>query len=163
RDLECYRKGEPISARPAGFYERAARGCRRNPLVASLIASVLVLLVAVACVSTVAAVRIAPESSAPLEARDLAQTKAKEAIDAQELAEGNAIEAKAAQKLAESNARDAEEQKLLAQQLAAEAKAAQKLAESNAQAAGEQRALALESFETLVTKVQTQLQDTPAT
>src|SRR5262249_43492114 len=57
----------------------------------------------------------------------------------------------------------AEAQTLLAQQKATEAKAAQKLAESNAEAAGEQRALALESFETLVTKVQTQLQDTPAT
>jgi serine/threonine-protein kinase len=149
KDLECCRNGEPISARPAGLYERASRWCRRNPLLASLSASVLALLVAVACVSTVAAVLISRERSDAIEARDLAQKKAEEAAAAQQLAEGNA-------KIAEA-------QKSLAQQKAAEAKAAQELAEGNAQAAGEQRALALESFETLITKVQTQLQDTPAT
>ncbi len=156
KDLDCWRKGEPISARPTGRYERLARWCRRNPLLAALSASVLVLLVTVACVSTVAAVLIAGERSDAIEARDLAQTNAQEAAAAQKLAEGNAV-------LAEANAALAEAQKSLAQQKAAEAKAAQKLAEGNAQAAAEQRALALESFEVLVTKVQTQLQDTPAT
>lgn len=163
KDLECCRNGEPISARPAGVYERVARWCRRNPLVAGLSASVLALLVIVACVSTVAAVLISQERSDAIEARDLAENKAKEAAAAKVLAENNAKIAREQKILAETNEKVAEAQKLLAQQNAAAAKAAQKLAEGNAKAAAEQRGLALESFETLVTKVQTELQDTPAT
>jgi serine/threonine protein kinase len=44
-DLERYRKGEPVRARPVGALERGRRWCRRNPVVAgSLLAVALSLL-----------------------------------------------------------------------------------------------------------------------
>jgi hypothetical protein len=45
-DLECWLKGEPIKARPLGRPARAWRWCRRNPLVAGLVATVTGLTVA---------------------------------------------------------------------------------------------------------------------
>ncbi|MCE9603503.1 MAG: serine/threonine protein kinase [Planctomycetia bacterium] len=44
-DLDRWLRGEPILARPVGRWERTARWCRRNPLIAGLTATVAVSLV----------------------------------------------------------------------------------------------------------------------
>ena len=50
--------GQPIQARPIGKAERAVRWCRRNPRVASLLATVAALLVIVVTGSVAAAVSL---------------------------------------------------------------------------------------------------------
>jgi WD40 repeat protein/tetratricopeptide (TPR) repeat protein len=57
-DLGRFLAGLPVRARPMGRMARLWRWCRRNPVVASLLSAVAVLLVAVATVSTLAAVRL---------------------------------------------------------------------------------------------------------
>jgi serine/threonine protein kinase/WD40 repeat protein len=51
-DLSCWLTGEPISARPVGRLERSWRWCRRNPFVAGLLATVVILLVLGTAIST---------------------------------------------------------------------------------------------------------------
>jgi tetratricopeptide (TPR) repeat protein/predicted Ser/Thr protein kinase len=81
-DLSRFLRGEPILARPVGVGERLVRWCRRNPRIAALAATVLILIVTVAAGSTTAAIWIA---------REKAQTElAREAADAQRVrAEAN--------------------------------------------------------------------------
>jgi eukaryotic-like serine/threonine-protein kinase len=57
-DLRRFLADRPIKARRTPWRERSWRWCRRNPVVAGLLAAVAVLLVAVAGVSTFAAVRL---------------------------------------------------------------------------------------------------------
>ncbi len=57
-DLERWRAGRPITARPTGSIARAWKWARRNRAVAALLASVASLLVLIAVVSTVAAFRL---------------------------------------------------------------------------------------------------------
>src|SRR5262249_858279 len=57
-DLNRHLSGEPITARPVGRVERGWRWCRRNPVLASMSAAVLALLVAVSATSSIAALRI---------------------------------------------------------------------------------------------------------
>ncbi len=52
-ELRRYLAGEPITARPVGQVERIWRWCRRNPVVASLVAGSAMLLATVALVSTI--------------------------------------------------------------------------------------------------------------
>jgi WD40 repeat protein/predicted Ser/Thr protein kinase len=58
-DLLHFLKDEPIQARPVSSAERLQRWCRRNPVVASLLATVAALLVMIAAGATIAALRLA--------------------------------------------------------------------------------------------------------
>lgn len=57
-DLRCFLIGEPIRARAVSLPERVWRWSRRNPVTASLMATVLVLLVIVAVTSSAFAIRL---------------------------------------------------------------------------------------------------------
>ncbi len=86
-DLHHFQAGEPISARPVGKLERAARWAKRNPAVAGLMGAVFALLTVVAVVATIAAVRIdQSRETADTNARAAQQAAADEA-SAKEAAE----------------------------------------------------------------------------
>ena len=57
-ELGRFLRNEPIRARPANQVEKAVRWCKRKPVIASLAAAVVFLLIAVAFSSTLAALRI---------------------------------------------------------------------------------------------------------
>ena len=58
-DLSCYLAGRPIQARPLGRVGRAWKWCKRKPIVATLSAATLILLVAVCLVTTAAYLTVA--------------------------------------------------------------------------------------------------------
>jgi WD40 repeat protein len=57
-DLRRFLDGLPVRVRPIGNIERLSRWCRRNPLIAALVAAVAVLLVAASVISTAFALRV---------------------------------------------------------------------------------------------------------
>jgi WD40 repeat protein/serine/threonine protein kinase len=85
-DLRRFQAGEPVQARPVGALERAWRWCRRNPLVASLLTAVVVVLLGGITISTAFGVLASKEA-------DRATKNAREAEKQTERATKNAREA----------------------------------------------------------------------
>jgi len=86
-DLRHFLAGEPIRARPVGWIERAWRWCRRNPRVASLGASVGVLLFALIVAVSIVGIRFAQERETLAETRKIANERLEQAT--QRIAAGN--------------------------------------------------------------------------
>lgn len=115
-DLKSYLAGEPITARPVGRIERTWRWSKRQPVVASLVAAVVVSLITGTVVSTYFAVSATAERDrADLNALE-ASASAKRATEAlekeadQRRLTNDALEKEAAQrKLAEANFQQARE------------------------------------------------------
>jgi serine/threonine protein kinase len=61
-ELECWLDGRPILSRPTGRLERAWRWCRRNPMVSSLSALVLLLLITLSAVMAWSSMRLMASS-----------------------------------------------------------------------------------------------------
>jgi hypothetical protein len=133
-DMGRLGRGEPIAAR-LGVAERRLKWVRRNPVVASLVACVAVVLLAGAVVSTYFGIAARQEAEQAKQNVDRAEKNATEAKQNAEQATQNEDAAKAAQKEAEET-------------VAAEKKAREgadtqrKLAQDRAQAEAEARALA---------------------
>jgi WD40 repeat protein/tRNA A-37 threonylcarbamoyl transferase component Bud32 len=85
-DLRRFLAGEPIRARPASRVERFACWCRRNPVVASLLALVLLVLLLGTAVSTHFAVLAGRRAELAEEERQRADLKADEAKASADLA-----------------------------------------------------------------------------
>ncbi len=78
-DLQCFKEGKPIIARPVGKVERAVKWVKRNPAVASLVATVLLVLVLGTTISTGQAIRATVAEGEALEKERFAVDKEKEA------------------------------------------------------------------------------------
>ncbi|MBI3467049.1 MAG: serine/threonine protein kinase, partial [Planctomycetes bacterium] len=100
-DLHRWQRGEPITARRVSRTERLVRWCRRNPVVATLVTTAALLLVAVAVISTISAVRL----------KELADRERNETKRANRETENAQRERTKAVELATANATLAEQEK----------------------------------------------------
>ncbi|MBI4602275.1 MAG: protein kinase [Planctomycetes bacterium] len=89
QDLERFLDGMPVEARRSHALERLGRWCARNPLLSTLAASVLMLLTAVAVVSSALAARLVGEQAALIREQAAGQEKLRAAY----LAEASAVRA----------------------------------------------------------------------
>ena len=115
-ELQRHLDGKPILARPVSRAERAWRWCRRNPVIASLSTTAVLLLALSVVVSTVAYVR---EAQFAADTSRLATKEKKAREDAQQLAAANAKLAeqeKSAREKADLSAADAMRQTKLGNQ-----------------------------------------------
>jgi len=108
-DLRRWLADEPIWARRMGPVERSVRWCRRNPMVASLCATIAMLLIAVATIATNAYFREADLRAVAIRDRDIARQKEKEAKEARDENARLARVAKQDRDAAEQAARDAKD------------------------------------------------------
>jgi tetratricopeptide (TPR) repeat protein len=86
-DLDRWLKKEPILARPISSVERAWRWCRRNPVVAGLTFSIVLLLMTVAAVTTVMSYHLSIQKAEAEENARQADLAREVAIDEQKKAE----------------------------------------------------------------------------
>ncbi len=80
-DLKHYQQGRPIAARPVGRLERLLRWCSREPIVAGLLAAVLLVLTIGVVVSSVLGMKAARSASLAENERERADKKAREATE----------------------------------------------------------------------------------
>ncbi len=103
-DLRRFCAGEPIHARPVGRREKLWRWCRRNPVVAGLLALVLLVLLGGIAVSTSFGLEARKRAGEAEDARDHAQTEEGNARAAEEKATAEATKAKAAKRASDMEA-----------------------------------------------------------
>jgi WD40 repeat protein len=107
-DLRRFLAGEPITARPVGRAERAARWVRRRPAVAALLAVVMLAAAAMTAGGVWFTVRVQAEKAEADRQRGLAEQRAFDAAKAQESAEASAADAREANAVARQEKADAE-------------------------------------------------------
>ncbi|MCI0460436.1 MAG: protein kinase, partial [Gemmataceae bacterium] len=93
-DLRRWLKGEPIHARPVSQGEKLWRWCRRNPVVAGLLAAVVLLLGLVAVVTSVGYVREAKQRAEAVHQKGIAQEAEAKALAAEAQARDEAGKAR---------------------------------------------------------------------
>lgn len=122
-DLQRWLRGEPITARRISPIERVFRWCRRNPLVASLTVAAAMLLMAVAGISSIAALRLKILADRERSQITRANDEAANAVREREIA---VRERQRAETLASDNAALAEKEKSSAQLALTQARVARR-------------------------------------
>jgi WD40 repeat protein len=117
QDLRRFRECKPITARPVGLLERGWRWCRRNRLVAGLLAAVALSLVGGTGLASYFAWQAGARAREALAAEKRAETSAAYAAANAERADAKAAEADANARRADHEARHAREQKRTADHL----------------------------------------------